>query len=115
VELVSAARDGWTKLRWTVFRRDGGCAAVQPRYFRDDVATDQCRGKHGWLIRWDDVFQMEWDHVRDDRGRRVDDEAHGITVCPWHHRGSSWRIDTKERRARIRDVLRALYPEAWAV
>jgi hypothetical protein len=114
VELVSAARDGWTKLRWTVFKRDGGCVATSRLWFRDDTAPDQCRNKAGWLIKWDDIFQMEPDHVTDWGGIRRDDEAHLITVCPWHHRGSQWRIDTKERRQREREVLSGLYPEAWA-
>lgn len=64
-------------------------------------------------MRWNDLFQMEWDHVTMN-GVRYDDIAHGVTVCPWHHRGSRWRIDTAPRRQRIREVLRGLYPEAWA-
>lgn len=113
--VITAAAGGWTKLRWTVFWRDQGCVAVQPKWFGKDIATDQCRNTAGWLIRWDDLFQLEWDHVTDSRGIRRDDEAHGITVCPWHHRGDRWRIDTKERRQRVREVLRGLYPEAWGV
>lgn len=112
--VVTAVADGWTRLRWVVFQRDGGCVAVRPSIFGEDAAKDQCRGAHGWLIRWNDLFQMEWDHVTDDGGIRRDDEAHGVTVCPWHHRGSHWRIDTKIRRAVLRDHLRRLYPEAWA-
>jgi len=112
--VITAAIDGWTKLRWTVFQRDGGCVAVQPRIFGDDIARDECRNTAGWLIRWNDIFQMEWDHVTDRGGIRRDDEAHGVTVCPWHHRGSGWRIDTKERRAKLREVLSDLYPAVWS-
>jgi len=112
--VITAAIDGWTKLRWTVFQRDGGCVAVQPRIFGDDIARDECRNAAGWLIRWNDIFQMEWDHVTDRGGIRRDDEAHGVTVCPWHHRGSGWRIDTKERRAKLREVLSDLYPAVWS-
>lgn len=89
--------------------------AVQPRIFREDIAPDQCRNALGYLIAWNDLLPMEWDHVRDRQGIRRDDEAHGVTVCPWHHRGHDWRIDTKERRARLRDVLTALYPTEWPV
>lgn len=112
--VASAKADGWTKLRWTVLQRDGGCVAVQPSIFGQDIATDQCRGLHGWLIRWNDVFQMEIDHVTDRGGIRRDDEAHLVAVCPWHHRGSHWRIDTKPRRAVLRDMLTGLYPAEWA-
>lgn len=107
--------DGWTAVRWAVLNRDGGCIAVQPRVFGDDVARDQCRGTHGWLIPWDSAFQLEIDHVTDFGGIRRDDEAHLVAVCPVHHRGSGWRIDTKERRAVLRDHLRRLYPAAWGV
>lgn len=112
-ELITAEKDGWAALRWAVFKRDGGCVAQLSFWFPGDTATDQCRGTNGWLIRWNDLFHMEWDHVRDRRGRRLDDEAHGITVCPWHHRGSGWRIDTAARRQRVRQVLAGLYPAAW--
>jgi hypothetical protein len=115
VELITRRKDGWPRLRQTVLARDGGCVATSGMWFRTDAATDSCRDEHGLLIRWDNVFKMELDHVRDDRGARLDDEAHLITVCPWHHRGSAWRIDTKARRQRERDVLRALYPEHWPV
>lgn len=114
-DLVTAAKDGWTKLRWTVFRRDGGCVAVQPAIFGRDVAPDQCQNRAGWLIRWNDVFQLEWDHVTGFDGIRRDDEAHGVAVCPWHHRGSRWRIDTKERRDVLRRHLARLYPTEWSV
>lgn len=87
---------------------------MQPAIFGEDIATDQCRGLMGYLIAWDDLFKMEWDHVTDDGGIRRDDEAHGVTVCPWHHRGSGWRIDTKPHRAKLRDMLRTLYPAEWA-
>ncbi len=112
--VLTAAADGWFVLRAAVFRRDRGCVAVQSDWFGDGVATDQCRDARGYLIRWDDIFRMEADHVTDDGGIRRDDEAHLITVCAWHHRGSGWRIDTKARRARARDVMRALYPAEWS-
>lgn len=111
--ILSAAVDGWGRLRSAVFRRDRGCVAVQARWFGDDVAKDLCRDAGGFLMRWDDIFKMEWDHVTDRSGIRRDDEAHGITVCPWHHRGSGWRSDTSEHRAREREVLAEMYPEAW--
>jgi hypothetical protein len=114
VELVTVLKAGWARLRIHTFNRDGGCVAVQPSIFGADIATDQCRSATGTLIPWNAVFFMEWDHVTDRAGIRRDDEAHGVTVCPWHHRGSGWRIDTKERRAVLRDHLTRLYPEAWA-
>ncbi len=102
-----------TDVRWAVLKRDKGCVATSAVWFPGDVAPDECRGKHGWLIKWDDIFQLEVDHVTDRGGIRRDDEAHLIAVCPWHHRGSGWRIDTKERRQREREVLSGLYPAAW--
>lgn len=63
---------------------------------------------------WNDIFRLEWDHVRHGlAGPRFDDEAHGVMVCPWHHRGSGWRIDTKEHRAALRVYLTSKYPEVW--
>lgn len=103
-------------LRWervAVFQRDGGCIAVQPIWFGRDVAPGVCRDSFGNIIGWHDLDKMEWDHVTDDAGIRRDDRAHGVTVCPGHHRGSGWRIDTKEHRRMIRDRLRILYPEEW--
>ena len=114
MELVTRAKDGWAKLRILTFQRDGGCVAVNPTIFGGDVAPDQCRDRNGWLIPWNDLFKMEWDHVREEAGgARVDDIAHGITVCPWHHRGDGWRSDSKAHRMMERLYLRSLYPEQW--
>lgn len=113
MELVTAA-DGWAKLRLVTFTRDKGCVAVQPRVMGALAATDLCRDENGWLISWNDLFRMEWDHVKQNF-LRYDDEAHGITVCPWHHRGDRWRIDTKAHRERVRAYLESLYPAVWTV
>lgn len=115
--MITAEKDGWPKLRLTVFTRDGGCVAVQPRIFGKDAATDFCRNVYGYVIPWDDIFQMEWDHVKEQLGmqlRASNDEAHGITVCPHHHRTSNgWRIDSAEHRQTIRGWLAKHYPEVW--
>lgn len=98
MELITAEKDGWTWLRETVFRRDGGC--VGPSL----GAPDGCTGP------------LEFDHVREKiGGERLDDEAHGITVCAWHHRHSrQWRSDSKVNRSTIREYLRGVYPEVWS-
>lgn len=115
MELITREKDGWPKLRILTFQRDGGCVAVNPAIFGADVATDQCRDRNDWLIPWNDLFKMEWNHVREQPGgTRYDDIAHGITVCPWHHRGSGWRIDTRPHMERVRAHLSALYPDHWA-
>lgn len=115
MDLINAQQHGWDWLRETVFRRDGGCVAVQRQIMGEEVATDSCRegaGLHYPIIeRWR-LERMEWDHVTQD-GVRYSDEAHGITVCPWHHRGSGQRIDTKARRERVREYLRGVYPTVW--
>lgn len=118
VELTTAKRHGWLVLRAVVFRRDGGCVAVQRHIMGDDVATDSCRAGEREaakvINRWD-LQYMEWDHIREQPGgRRYDDEAHGVTVCPWHHRGSGQRVDTSERRFKIRGYLARMYPDVWA-
>jgi hypothetical protein len=117
VELVSAANDGWSKLRLTTTRRDGGCVAVQPKVMGEQIATDLCRNGHGWVIRYDDLFQLEWDHVKEFLAtslRAPHDEAHGVSVCAWHHRGTGWRSDSQEHRQKIREYLAKLYPDVWA-
>jgi hypothetical protein len=102
LELISAKVHGWAALRIAVFRRDMRCVATQERVFGKDVATDLCSGP------------VEFDHIRHGlAGRRIDDEAHGITVCAWHHRGSGWRVDAKDRRAAARRYLANLYPDVW--
>lgn len=113
MELITA-KDGWPKLRLLTFTRDGGCVAARPDVMGPLVATDQCRDRNGWLIPWNDLFRMEWDHVREQSGgARLDDIAHGITVCPWHHRGDGWRSDSAIHREAIRAYLRRLYPDHW--
>lgn len=117
MELIRADVDGWPRLKLHTARRDGGCIAQNPEAIgRDHVAPDQCRDVNGWLMSWTDVWKLEWDHVRHGyAGQRMDDEAHGVTVCPWHHRGSGpWRSDSKVNREAIRAYLARLYPEAWA-
>lgn len=60
---------------------------------------------------------LEFDHVKERLGaafKAPNDEAHGITVCSWHHRHSrSWRSDSKANRTLIREYLRRLYPAVW--
>lgn len=113
MELVTAERDGWPKLRLLTFSRDKGCVAANPAIMGSLVASDQCRDRNGWLIPWNDLFRMEWDHVKQD-GVRYNDIAHGVTVCPWHHRGSRWRSDSKVNREAIRAYLLLLYPAVWS-
>jgi hypothetical protein len=106
--------DGWPAVRAAVFERDGGCLATSFQVFGSDVASDLCRNRYGDTVRYDDLKWMEWDHVREGVAEaRINDEAHGVTVCAWHHRGSGWRIDTKAHRAKVRGWLAKHYPEVW--
>lgn len=101
--LISAKEHGWVALRLRTFRRDGGCIANSEAVFGKEIAPDRCDG------------DLEFDHVRHGlAGRRIDDEAHGVTVCAWHHRLSQeWRSDTKVHRAAQRRYLANLYPDVW--
>lgn len=105
MDLINAEQHGWSWLREQTFARDGGCIAVQSRIMGDRVAPDGCTGP------------LEWDHVKEQlkAGQKApDDEAHGVTVCAWHHRHSrSWRSDSKVNRERIREYLRGVYPTVW--
>lgn len=112
--ILTVAKDGWAAVRQRIFVRDRGCVAVQQDIFGEDVAHDQCRDAAGYLMAWDDRFRLEADHVTQVHSHldpRRDDEAHLITVCPWHHRLSPrWRIDTAERRMAVRAFLVKRYP-----
>ena len=89
--------------------------AVNPEIMGPEVAPDQCRDVNGWLMPWNDIWKLEWDHVRAGyAGKRINDEAHGVTACPWHHRGDGWRVDSKAHRQILRDYLARLYPAQWA-
>ena len=105
MDLITAEHDGWSWLREHTFRRDGGCIAPQRSIMGDLVAPDGCTGP------------LEWDHVKEHLkagAKAPNDEAHGVTVCSWHHRYSrSWRSDSKVNRARIREYLRGVYPSVW--
>lgn len=118
MKVVNAEVHGWAKLRTVTFRRDLGCVAVQPRIFGEGIARDQCRDGMRNLIRWDDLFRLEWDHVKEQlaAGKRPpNDEAHGVMVCAWHHRLSTqWRTDTTEHRQVLRRYLADHYPDVWA-
>jgi hypothetical protein len=111
--LLTAAADGWQRLRARVFGRDGWCIATRRDIFGADIATDLCMDAGKKPITYAGLFAMEWDHVTDDGGIRRDDEAHGVTVCPWHHRGAAWRSDSSDHREAERVYLARLYPEAW--
>lgn len=113
--IVAVETHGWTVVRSAVFGRDGGCVATQPRIFGSDVAPDRCRGRFGQDVEWDDWDQLEFDHVRPHSGgARPDDEAHGVAVCPWHHRLSQvWRSDSRRHREALRSWLASHYPDAW--
>lgn len=117
--MITAVRDGWTELRRVTFRRDGGCLAVRVDVFGSDIAPDMCQDGFGNPILWYDLSKMEFDHVKEQLGtakKAPDDEAHGITVCPWHHRLSQqWRSDSARHRIAERDWLRKHYPEVWGV
>lgn len=126
--LVTAATDGWTDLRWLVLRRDGGCVARQVDKVGIEVATDECQNANGWPMLWDDVFQLELDHVKEQPNvgavvkkrlakgstKAPDDEAHLVAICPWHHRGgkagATWATS---HRPALRKMLARLYPEVW--
>ena len=100
MELINADQHGWQWLRETVFRRDGGCIAPGMG------APDGCTGP------------LEFDHVKEALRAGVkapNDEAHGVTVCAWHHRHSRhWRSDSKVNRQRIREYLGRVYPTVWS-
>lgn len=117
--LTTEQKDGWPRLKLVVAARDGGCLATHRGVFGDDVAPDMCRDARGYLMTSTDYFRLEFDHVKEQQAmalRAPNDEAHGIAVCPWHHRLSrEWRSDTAAHRAVIRDYLRRLYPREWAV
>lgn len=108
-----------TALRWGIFQRDEGCIAVQPDKVGDAVSAEPCRNSANWVIPWNDVFQMEWNHVKEAGAiglgiKAPDDEAHGVTLCAFHHRGtaagSNWEAANREAE---RKYLRSLYPEVW--
>jgi hypothetical protein len=110
---LNVAEHGWPAVRSAVFGRDGGCVAGQPRIFGRDAADDGCRSQWGQRIDWDDWDQLEWDHVTQENVRH-DDEAHGVAVCPWHHRLSqAWRSDSRRHRAALRRWLAKHWPEVW--
>ena len=113
---LTVAEDGWKAVRRAVFARDGGCVATNRQFSTDWVAVDDpCRDGFGNELRYGDWDHLEFDHVREKLGgARLDDEAHGIGVCPWHHRLSTyWRSDTSYHRAAAREWLRKHYPEVW--
>lgn len=115
--MMTAEADGWESVRRATFRRDIGCIAGQPRIFGVNIAPDMCKDAFGNPMRWDEWRLLEWDHVKEDLRAGVkapNDEAHGVAVCPWHHRLSQrWRSDSKAHRAAIRDWLARHYPEVW--
>jgi hypothetical protein len=110
---LTVDRDGWPAVRDAVLRRDGGCVANQYRVFGGDLATDECANKWGTPLEGLALDQLELDHVTR-HGKRYDDEAHLISVCPRHHRLSrTWRIDSRVHRALCRGYLHRLYPSVW--
>ena len=112
--MINAKDHGWPTLKAFVAERDWVCLAIRTDVFGQDIARDQCQDKDGNLIGADKVYLMEFDHIREQAGgARIDDEAHGINVCSWHHRGSGWRSDSKEHRDGIRRYLARLYPKVW--
>lgn len=111
---LTVARDGWDAVRQAVFRRDVGCIAHQSRIFGQDTATDACADTWGNVIDGLGFEVLEFDHVTQ-HGVRYDDEAHGVSVCPRHHRLSRvWRSDSRVHRALERGWLHKHYPEVWS-
>ncbi len=106
-DLITAEQHGWSWLRQQVFARDGGCISQQSRIFGKQTAPDACTGP------------LEFDHVKEHLkagAKAPNDEAHGVTVCAWHHRHSKhWRSDQKANRIFIRAYLRGVYPTVWSV
>jgi hypothetical protein len=115
--MMTVRDDGWIAVRTAVFTRDVGCVAGQFRIFGKAAADDGCRSRWGSRIEWDDWSELEFDHVKRDAkagDKAPDDEAHGVAVCPHHHRLSQvWRSDSKVHRMMLRDWLAKHYPEAW--
>lgn len=108
--------DGWPAVRLAVFRRDRGCIAVNQQVFGADTAPDLCANKFGTRIDPADWDLLEFDHVKEGLGgpKAPDDEAHGVAVCPWHHRLSSvWRSDSALHRLAERAWLARHYPAVW--
>lgn len=116
--MLTVRNDGWVQVRSAVFKRDVGCVATQWRIFGNNIAPDMCRSRWGTPIEWDDWSELEFDHVKENleaSNKAPDDEAHGVAVCPWHHRLSQvWRSDSKFHRERLRDWLAKAYPEVWS-
>lgn len=93
----------WPAIKAEVELRDGPCLAIRVDVFGEDIAPDPCFGP------------TEFDHVTDERGRRIDAVEFGISACSWHHRLSQkWRTDSKEHRAIERAYLASKHPGSWA-
>lgn len=115
--MMTVEQDGWPAVRHAVFWRDGGCIAHRADIFGADVAPDHCRNSYAQPLR--NGRECEWDHVKERSAmgmKAPDDEAHGVTVCAWHHRLSQkWRSDSAAHRGQIRAYLTRLYPEIWGL
>lgn len=114
-ELVTVAAVGWPALRLHVFNRDRGCVAAQRSIVGDAAASDLCRDGQGMLMPWNDPWKLEFMHVKQYGAlgvKALDDEAHGVAGCPWHHRGSGWGTRRSSLEA-MRAHLRKLYPAVW--
>jgi hypothetical protein len=93
----SKTRSVPVEIRWEVLNRDKGCIAVQPSIVgEENVAQDQCRNGAGWLIPYNDFFQMTMGHVKSElaMGYRPEHrreflvaqcQFHNETWAPTHH------------------------------
>jgi hypothetical protein len=102
-------------IRWAVYRRDGGCIAVQPdKVGKEHLAPDLCRNRLGWLHPWNDLFQMTLEHVRKWAAmggpKAPDTVEYLVTLCHWHG-VQGWEL---RHKTVSRTYLARLYPEVWA-
>lgn len=87
-----------SELRWSVFRRDGGCvlARLEPGHV--------CRDQWGAPHAPDDLWRLTLEHVKDEprMGKRApSDMAHMVALCWWANVG----VPSKQARAAMRDYL----------
>jgi hypothetical protein len=97
-----------------VFRRDGGCVAVQADKVGLFAVSTPCTDTFGRVVPWDSPTGKTVEHVREFAAmggpRAPDDLMHLVCICAGHG-VQAWELSHKDVE---RAYLAKLYPREWA-